>query len=75
MPLKAPEHEVLLKHGSTSGYEIDAWCTEKFGPRWSAVDNRTGVWCCFWAGRKHPGYYRWLFTKEEDLALFVLRWT
>lgn len=56
-------------------WEADAWCTEKFGKRWSAIDNRTGTWCCFWAGGEKPGHYRWYFTNEQDVVLFLLRWS
>jgi hypothetical protein len=70
---RAPEHTVLLK-SKKEGYSIDAWCTEKFGKRWSALDNRDGRWCCYWAGRENPGYYRWYFRDEKDLVLFLLRW-
>ncbi len=56
-------------------WRADAWCTEKFGPRWSAVDNRGGTWCCFWSGRDNPGHYDWLFRNERDALLFLLRWS
>lgn len=56
-------------------WRVDAWCIEKFGPRWSAVDNRSGTWCCFWAGRDNPKYYDWLFRNERDAVLFALTWT
>lgn len=55
-------------------WEADAWCTEQFGPRWSVVDNRDGVWCCFWRGRSVPGSYEWLFHNEKDALLFLMKW-
>ena len=50
------------------------WCEQKFGKRWSVVDNRDGVWCCFWGGRAIPGVYKWEFQNEQDALLFSLRW-
>lgn len=50
------------------------WCEQQFGKRWSAIDNKEGVWCCFWAGRSMPGSYRWHFMNEQDAMLFSLRW-
>lgn len=56
-------------------WEADAWCTEKFGKRWSVTDNREGVWCCFWRGRDQPGSYEWCFQNKGDATLFLLRWS
>lgn len=56
-------------------WRADDWCKEKFGMRWSAVDNREGTWCCFWAGVKAPKCYEWLFKNEKDAILFLLRWS
>lgn len=57
-------------------WEADAWCTEHFGERWSVIDNRQGVWCCFWRGFRSPGpgQYEWLFKNEQDAIMFALRW-
>ena len=58
-------------------WQATRWCTEQFGPRWSAVSNRDGVWCCFWIGtraQEHSGKYEWLFEREADAVLFSLRW-
>lgn len=75
MVVRTPEHEVFLKKRSeTHNWQMTAWCTEKFGKRWSAVDHREGIWCCFWAGPDSPGDYRWCFTNEQDMVMFVLRW-
>lgn len=74
MPIHSPEHTVYLKK-NRYGYEIDAWCKNQFGEEWSAIDNHDGKWCCFWAGRERPGYYRWQFTNEQDMVLFLLRWS
>lgn len=73
--IRAPEHEVLLKSTTHKPHEIAEWCTENFGPRWEAIGNRSGVWTVFWAGREDFGSYRWCFTNEKDLVLFMLRWS
>jgi len=70
---RAPKHQVFLKK-KEHGYEIDSWCTEQFGERWSITKNTKGKWCSFWAGREKPRYYRWCFTDEKDMTLFLLRW-
>jgi hypothetical protein len=62
------------KHRNDSHAQQTVWCEEKFGKRWSAIDNKEGVWCCFWAGRSMPGSYRWHFMNEQDAMLFSLRW-
>lgn len=54
---------------------VDKWCKEQFGPRWEAVGNRAGTWCCFWRGRSIPGSYEWLFSDEKQFAWFMLRWS
>lgn len=67
-------HVVILpKHKKQ--WKIDLWCQEQFGPRWSVVSNREGVWCCFWVGTRDPGCYKWLFRYEKDAMLFLLRWS
>lgn len=55
-------------------WEADTWCTQQFGKRWSVVDNREGVWCCFWSGGAMPGSYEWYFLNERDAMMFALRW-
>lgn len=65
---------ILVLSKMKNQWEADAWCTEQFGPRWNIVDNREGVWCCFWRGRGNPGSYEWLFCNEKDATLFALRW-
>lgn len=53
----------------------EAWCTEQWGKRWNAIDNREGTWCVFWAGPgKNFHTYQWWFATEEQLTLFTLRW-
>jgi hypothetical protein len=54
-----------------------AWCQEKWGERWGAVDNREGTWCVFWGGfrsGKNYSTYNWHFETESQLLLFSLRW-
>ena len=70
-----PYRLVMPKHQKQ--WEVDLWCKEQFGPRWSAVSNRAGVWCCFWIGTRageDSGKYEWLFEREADAILFSLRW-
>lgn len=67
-------YNFLLK-SFKSQHEVSAWCTERFGERWSVIDNREGVWCCFWRGRDNPGCYEWMFANECDAMMFMLRWT
>lgn len=58
-------------------WQVNQWCEEHFGKRWSPVDNREGVWCCFWLGFRvedYSGGYKWLFKNESDAMLFALRW-
>lgn len=56
--------------------EAERWCSDHLGKRWSVVDNRQGVWCCFWAGTRteHPGYYDFHFLNERDMCWVALRW-
>lgn len=55
-------------------WEQTKWCEEKFGKRWCAIENRGGVWRCFWGGRSIPGVYKWDFKNEKDAMLFSLTW-
>lgn len=65
---------VILLPRMKSQWEADAWCEQNFGKKWSVVDNRDGVWACFWYGSKAPGTYEWLFKNEADAVLFRLKW-
>ena len=67
------DHEVLIdseKHNKAA-----RWCAQQFGQRWEAIGHRSGRWCLFWAGRNQPGKYRFCFAYEQDLLLFILRWS
>lgn len=66
-------------------YRAEAWCREQWGPRWEAVDNRSGTWCVFWGGNRVEmgkpfqldmvsNQYRWHFATEQQLTWFKLRW-
>lgn len=73
--IRAPEHEAwVYRKDHRTHAKMEEWCIERMGERWSAVTNNSGNWCCFWAGRDRPGYYRWYFSTEEDLLLFTLTW-
>ena len=55
--------------------EAEAWCRKKLGKRWSVVDNRQGIWCCFWSGpRSNYGTYDYHFAHERDMVWFSLKW-
>ena len=58
----------------TNNWPATQWCIEQFGKRWDVIDNRDGVWCCFWAGREQFGSYRWYFENECDAMWFTMRW-
>lgn len=68
---------VFLIPKKRNQWEADVWCTEHFGERWSVIDNRDGVWCCFWRGFRSPGpgHYEWRFQNKQDAILFALRWS
>lgn len=62
------------KFGGDNHASQTVWCEQKFGKRWSVIDNRDGLWCCFWGGRSIPGSYSWHFKNEQDALLFSLTW-
>jgi hypothetical protein len=51
------------------------WCLQQFGSRWNTIDNRTGTWCCFWAGRSNFEYYDFYFLNERDMVWVSLKWS
>ena len=67
------DHEVLIS--SKQYREASRWCRHQFGPNWEAIGYREGRWCVFWAGRNHSDKYRFCFALEQDLILFLLRWS
>jgi hypothetical protein len=66
------DHEVMIHKDRHRG--AVEWCQEQFGKRWEAIGYRAGTWAVFWAGRNHPGKYRFCFAHERDLVWFTLRW-
>lgn len=68
------EYEVWVRRDRHR--QAETWCRENLGQRWSVVDNRDGIWCCFWAGFRspEPGMYRYYFKNSEDALVFSLRW-
>lgn len=72
--MKDLPYEVYISKENHRAAEV--WCREKFGPRWSALDNKQGIWCVFWAGTrsKNPGSYRYYFLNEQDYLMFILKW-
>ncbi len=67
------EYEVLIDRNKYM--PANDWCIEQFGSRWSPIDNRSGSWSMFWAGRDHIDKYRFCFANKEDLMMFILRWS
>ena len=63
--------------------QAESWCKEKWGERWSVLDNQQGTWCCFWGGfrevwggfREAKGGYLYHFAYEKDALEFILRWS
>jgi len=55
--------------------DANQWCEQHIGPRWCVIDNRTGTWCCFWAGNTDFEYYLFHFLREEDAVMFGLKWS
>ena len=56
-------------------YKAVDWCMKNLGPRWSPIDNRNGIWACFWNARSIPKSYDWYFLNEKDATMFLLRWS
>ncbi|MCX7594397.1 MAG: hypothetical protein N2235_11650 [Fischerella sp.] len=54
--------------------QIDNWCEEKFGSKFSVTENKQGTWCVFWNGRKRPSQYRYFFINKENALWFALTW-
>ena len=68
-------HTILAPSKPTTGHHYQIkWCEERFGTRWSAIDNRKGIWRCFWGGPKMAGKYKFEFKNEQDAILFSLTW-
>lgn len=67
-------YEVIVRKNNHR--EAERWCRENLGKRWSVVDNREGIWSCFWAGTRGPdaGSYRFNFKHQKDAMWFTLRW-
>ena len=54
------------------------WCKDQWGPRWSALDrNEPGIWCCFFRVPRinTDTMYEWNFATEQQLFLFLLKWS
>lgn len=50
------------------------WCKEQFGERFCLSTNVPGRWTVVWNNRVPGEYYIWYFKREQDAALFALRW-
>jgi hypothetical protein len=69
-----------LDHGVwiDSGLHAQAarWCTSYLGCRWEATGNRSGRWNMYWSGPgADAGKYRFCFAREQDMMMFMLRWS
>ena len=74
MGLNSPDIEVIVHKDQHR--DAERWCTQNLGKRWSVLDNRDGVWSCFWAGfREHHGAYRYCFKNAEDATMFAMKWS
>ena len=80
--VQIPHVEIVMKDLpytiTTSNKVVEpakVWCEEKWGKRWSVIDNQKGMWCVFWGGREIPKSYKWYFQNEQDAILFSLRWS
>ena len=67
------DYEVMIHKDQCR--KIMQWCDEQFGLRWNCLDNRSGRWAVFWAGRVHTDQYRFCFAQEQDMLMFILRWS
>lgn len=68
-------HEILV-HKSRMREAME-WCEEHLGKRWDVLDNRSGLWSCFWVGSRSgmPEYYKFCFQNSEDAILCSLKWS
>lgn len=71
--MKEFPYEVMIH--KSNHLPAEAWCRERFGPRWSVTENRNGSWCCFWGGRERLDHFRYYFANDRDMVMFLLRWT
>ena len=47
------------------------WCTEQFGkPHYTKIDSESRGWCRYMT----EWYDTYIFTHQDDLTLFMLRW-
>ena len=71
---RTPEDWHAVITGNENHWQATQWCIEQYGKRWGVVDNRDGVWCCFWMGREQFDSYIWRFKNDRDAIWFKLRW-
>lgn len=65
-------HKIQIEKNNRNLYEMEDWCKNNLGPRWEAIGNRQGIWCCFWAGVKQHKMYDFYFANESDMIWFKL---
>jgi hypothetical protein len=49
------------------------WCQKQFGYRHDIINNRQGIWQCFWEGTGDVEHYRFHFRNERDMIWFALQ--
>jgi hypothetical protein len=72
--MRLPEPKNIVIIHKTQQRQAEKWCREQLGQRWEAIGNRSGLWCCFWAGNKDHDKYRFYFQNEKDALVFGLKW-
>jgi len=70
---KKLEHSVLID--GKAHRAAGAWCLTQFGKRWEAIYGADGVWTMFWAGSNNHDKYIFHFVKEQDMLMFILKWS
>jgi hypothetical protein len=55
--MRLPEPKNIVIIHKTQQRQAQKWCQEQLGQRWEAIGNRSGRWCCFWAGTKDYDKY------------------
>ena len=67
------DHEVLID--SSLHNQAARWCASYLGRQWEVVDFRSGRWSMFWAGFRDVDKFKFCFAREQDMMMFMLRWT
>jgi len=72
-------HEVLIAKAAPEIEQMQTWCYEQLGIRFSIVERtsfgRNGVWQCRYSGRHDGSVYIFSFDHEKDAVFFKLKWS